>query len=90
MEILEAFASGYLDTARGFLTPIEIEMLPFGARLLTYMQTVRFLTDYLNGDTYYKIKYPEHNRVRTMAQLTMLRSLEAHADDMTNFIKSLR
>ncbi len=89
VEIFEAFAGGYLETTGAFLTPTEIEMLPFGARLLTYMQTVRFLTDYLRGDTYYKIKYPEHNRVRTMAQLAMLRSLEAHADDMTDFIKTV-
>ncbi len=54
------------------------------------MQTVRFLADYLNGDTYYKIKYPEHNRDRTLAQLAHLKSLEAHAAEMQNHIDSLR
>ena len=62
-------------------------MLPYGGRLLTYMQTVRFLTDYINGDTYYKIAYPEHNLVRTRAQFKHLQSLEEHADEMDGFMK---
>ncbi len=69
---------------------MEVELLPFGARLLTYMQTVRFLTDYLNGDTYYKISSPDHNRVRTLAQLAHLRSLEAHESEMKEYINSLK
>jgi Ser/Thr protein kinase RdoA (MazF antagonist) len=89
VEIYKAFAKGYLETARAFLTPMEIEMLPFGARLLTYMQTVRFLTDYLNGDTYYKIHSPEHNLERTLAQLTMLKSIESHDAELKNYIHSL-
>jgi Ser/Thr protein kinase RdoA (MazF antagonist) len=90
MEIFKAFARGYLETARAFLTDLEIELLPFGARLLTYMQTVRFLADYLNGDTYYKIKSPEHNRERTLAQFAHLKSLEAHSSEMNDYIKSLK
>ena len=89
VEIFKAFARGYLETAGEFLTPTEVELLPFGARLLTYMQTVRFLADYLNGDTYYKIKYPEHNRDRTLAQLAHLKSLEAHDAGMKAHIESL-
>ncbi len=90
MDIFKAFAKGYMETARGFLTDTEVELLPFGARLLTYMQTVRFLTDYLNGDTYYKISSPDHNRVRTLAQLAHLRSLEAHEGEMKEYINSLK
>jgi len=71
------------------LTDIEKELLPFGAKLLTYMQTVRFLTDYLNGDTYYKIKYPEHNYDRTMAQKRLLDSLDAHEEEMKEYIALL-
>ncbi len=90
MDIFKAFTKGYLETAGRFLTPTEVENLPLGAKLLTYMQTVRFLTDYLNGDTYYKIKSPEHNRERTMAQLAHLKSLEAHEAEMKEYIKSLK
>ena len=68
MEIFNAFSRGYLEGTKDFLLPIEKENLPYAALLFPYMQAVRFLTDYINGDTYYKIKYPEHNLVRTKAQ----------------------
>lgn len=71
MDIFEAYASGYLKTAT-FLTPLEKKLLPFGCLMMSYMQAVRFLTDYLNGDTYYKIQYPQHNLVRTKAQVRLL------------------
>ncbi|MDR1258445.1 MAG: aminoglycoside phosphotransferase family protein [Tannerellaceae bacterium] len=87
MEIFKAYARGYMETARSFLTPLEISLLPYGGRLLTYMQTVRFLTDYLNGDTYYKIHHPGHNLQRTKAQFKLLQSLEAHAGEMDDFMK---
>lgn len=90
MEIFKAFAQGYLQGASSFLTPVEIENLPFGAKLLTYMQTVRFFTDYINGDIYYKIKYPEHNWVRTIAQFTLLKSIEKHEGEMNRYIAQLR
>ena len=79
MEIFKAFTKGYLEGARSFLTPIEIENLPYAAALFPYMQCVRFLADYINGDTYYKIKYPEHNLVRTKAQFKLLQ--RAHSGD---------
>jgi Ser/Thr protein kinase RdoA (MazF antagonist) len=90
MEIFKAFAAGYLETASGFLTPLEIGMLPFGAKMLTYMQTVRFLTDYLNGDTDYKIKSTSHNLERTLAQFAHLQSLEKHEEEMKNYINSIK
>lgn len=87
MEIFKAYTRGYMETAKSFLTPLEIQMLPYGGRLLTYMQTVRFLTDYINGDTYYKIHSPKHNLQRTKAQFKLLQSLEAHAEEMDGFMK---
>lgn len=87
MEIFKAYTRGYMESAKGFLTPTEIELLPYGGRLLTYMQTVRFLTDYINGDTYYKIKSPNHNLIRTKAQFKLLQSLEEHAQEMDAFMK---
>lgn len=68
MEIYRAFLEGYLEGTQSFLTPIEKDHLPYAACLFPYMQTVRFFADYINGDTYYKIRYPEHNMVRTRAQ----------------------
>ena len=88
MDIFKAFAEGYLKSAKVFLTPLEIENLPYAAALFPYMQTVRFLADYINGDTYYKTQYPEHNLVRSKAQFKLLQSVEAHQAEMQAFIQS--
>ncbi|MDE6271169.1 MAG: aminoglycoside phosphotransferase family protein, partial [Muribaculaceae bacterium] len=88
MDIFKAFAEGYLKTAT-FLTPKEKEMLPYAAMLFPYMQAVRFLTDYLNGDTYYKIAYPDHNLVRARAQFKLLQSAEEKRNEMAQYIKEL-
>lgn len=86
MEIFKAYTRGYMEKAKAFLSPTEIRLLPYGGRLLTYMQTVRFLTDYINGDTYYKIHSPKHNLIRSKAQFKLLQSLEAHAEEMDRFM----
>jgi len=88
IEIFEAFTRGYLESAR-FLTDIEISHLPYATALFPYMQTVRFLGDYLNGDTYYKIAYPEHNLVRARAQMKLLQSVEECMPRMKEFIATL-
>ena len=88
MEIFKAFTKGYLESAKSFLLPIEIENLPYAAALFPYMQCVRFLADYINGDTYYKIQYPEHNLVRTKAQFKLLQSAEEQTAAMKDFIAS--
>ncbi|MBR6347066.1 MAG: aminoglycoside phosphotransferase family protein [Bacteroidales bacterium] len=74
MDIFEAFSKGYLESASSFLTSVERENLPFAALLFPYMQAVRFFADYINGDTYYKIKYPGHNLVRTRNQVALFKS----------------
>ena len=88
-DIFEAFATGYIKSASAFLTPLEKEMLPYGVLLFPYMQAVRFFADYLNGDTYYKIKYPEHNLVRTRNQLALFRSALENKDYMASFIAGI-
>ncbi|MGN0036121.1 MAG: phosphotransferase enzyme family protein [Bacteroidaceae bacterium] len=88
MSIFRAFTQGYLESARSFLTPVEIENLPYAATLFPYMQCVRFLADYINGDTYYKIQYPEHNLVRTRAQFKLWKSAEDCKGEMMQFIES--
>ena len=88
MDIFKAFTEGYLSSAKVFLTPLEIENLPYAAALFPYMQCVRFLTDYINGDTYYKIEYPDHNLVRTKNQFRLLQSVEENMPEMKKFIAS--
>lgn len=88
MDIFEAYTRGYMKKAT-FLSPIEKELLPFGCRLLSYMQAVRFYTDYLNGDTYYKIQYAEHNLIRTQAQLRLLEEQEKMAGAMERVVNGI-
>ena len=88
-EIFKAFTKGYLESAREFLTPLEIELLPYAAALFPFMQCVRFLADYINGDTYYKIKYPTHNLDRTRNQLALYRDVRRHDQMMKDFIHGL-
>ena len=85
-EIFEAFTRGYLESTRSFLTPVELENLPFAVALFPMMQAVRFLADYLNGDVYYKTTYPDHNLVRTRNQLRYFQCVKARQDDMVAFI----
>ncbi len=85
MPIFEAYTRGYLKKA-SFLTPIELENLAFGAKLLSYMQLVRFFGDYLNGDTYYKIQYEHHNWQRSLAQFRLLQSQEEQFEVMQKIV----
>lgn len=85
MDIFKAFTKGYIESAT-FLTDIEKENLPYAAALFPFMQAVRFLTDYINGDTYYKIKYPEHNLVRTLNQVALFKSVMSHQQEMLEYI----
>ena len=89
MEIFKSFAKGYIESARVFLTPLEIEMLPYAAQLFPYMQAVRFLADYINGDTYYQTKYTDHNLVRTKAQYKLYQEACNCEPAMKEFIAGL-
>lgn len=80
--MFRAYTEGYLSQRARELTQTEIDHLAFSARYITYEQVLRFLMDYLDGDTYYKIKYPTHNLVRTRAQYRLLQSIEQQYDAM--------
>ena len=88
-DIFEAFTRGYLESTASFLTSVEREHLPFAVTLFPMMQAVRFLTDYLNGDTYYKILYPEHNLVRSRNQLRYFEQVETRKGEMERFVKGM-
>lgn len=81
-EYYRAFAEGYLHESRKFLTQKEIDNLAFSCQYMVWEQSIRFLTDYLNGDTYYKIAYPEHNKVRTLAQVRYLDVMDENIECM--------
>jgi len=89
LDLYEAFASGFLDSTREILLDAEKDALLYAGLLFPYMQAVRFLIDYLDGDTYYKVKHPEHNLVRTRAQLKLTMDGEDKMDKLKAIIKKL-
>ncbi|MBD1429315.1 phosphotransferase enzyme family protein [Sphingobacterium litopenaei] len=86
--LFQAYTEGYLAEAAEFLTEEEIESLFYGVLLLPYMQAVRFLTDYIDGDLYYKIHYLDHNLVRTRAQIKLVQELEQHETVLKDILKN--
>ncbi len=89
MELFRAFTEGFVSATAGGLTPAEIRALPLGIAVITCELAMRFLTDYLNGDTYFKIAYPTHNLVRARAQMQLLRCVEAQMEEMNAFVEGL-
>lgn len=83
----EAFARGFLEACGMALTPKEIETLPWGAKLMTLECGVRFLTDYLEGDTYFRIHRPEHNLDRTRTQFALVADMEKKWTQMCDIVK---
>jgi thiamine kinase-like enzyme len=73
----QALFDGYLHEMKEVLSPQEEAILPFSGQYIIYMQAIRFLTDYLNNDVYYQVKYPEHNFNRAKNQLILLENLIA-------------
>ncbi len=89
IDLFEGFAKGFLGELKDTLNKDEIENLAFGAKLLTYEQSVRFLTDYIDGDTYYKTAHKEHNLQRTRAQIKLLKSMEEQYDTMQEIVRKI-
>lgn len=89
MPLFEALARGYLEAAGEFLTPAEREQLVFAGKLITLEQGVRFLADFLNGDTYYKTQRPKHNLDRCRTQFRLVESIGRHEALMNRFVGSL-
>ncbi len=85
LDMFEALARGYLSEAT-FLNAAEREDLVFSGRLITLEIGMRFLTDYLQGDTYFKIKRPNHNLDRCRGQFKMIESMEEQADSMEQIV----
>ena len=84
--LYKIYTEGYLSACGSSLTKKEIETLPEGAKLMTLECGVRFLTDYLEGDHYFRIKYPEHNLVRCRTQFKLVSDMENRWDKMKNLV----
>ena len=88
-DVIESFTKGYIEGTRHFLTDTERDMLPFAMQLFPYMQCVRFLADYINGDTYYKTTYAAHNLDRAHNQWRLFELTLAGEDRLQQFVKTL-
>jgi Ser/Thr protein kinase RdoA (MazF antagonist) len=88
LERFRAFTEGYLSQRKDTMTASELEWLAFSARYITFEQVLRFLMDYIDGDRYYRIAYPDHNLVRTRAQYKLLQSMESKYDQMLEIIRN--
>ncbi len=89
MDLFRLFTDGFVSEISGTITEAEIRNLPLGVLVITCELAMRFLTDYLNGDEYFKVKYPEHNLVRAHAQMKLLEEFEAHYDEMQAYVDDL-
>jgi hypothetical protein len=85
----EAFARGFLEVTRSMLNQTEKDYLALSARVMTYMQVLRFLADYLNGDVYYRVHHPGHNLQRARAQIKLLLSMEEQYGEMKRIMEGM-
>ena len=86
LDLTKSYLKGYLEEMANYLTQEEINYLGLSIKILTYELALRFLTDYLNGDTYFKIKYENHNRDRFMNQYILLNDIETKLEEINDFI----
>lgn len=89
-EAFEVFTKGYFEEMLPKMTEAEIEYLPLSAKLLTFECGMRFLTDYLNGDTYFKIHRPNHNLDRARSQFKLVRDIAAQEEDLKKLVKEIQ
>ena len=87
MELFEIYVKGFLEGCAGRLTPREVELLPMGAKVMTFECGMRFLTDYLEGDHYFKIHREEHNLDRCRTQFKLVEDMERKWDMMQQIVK---
>lgn len=89
IEYFEALACGYLEGTAGFLTGAELDLLPASGKLMTLEVGIRFLTDFLEGDVYFKTHRDGHNLDRCRTQFKLVTSIEEQMDDMKRQLDSL-
>ncbi len=90
MPMFEALARSYLEATRDFLTPAERKYLAFAGRLITYIIGIRFLTDYLRGDVYFRVHRPAHNLDRCRTQFKLVQSIMEQEPAMQRFVDQWR
>ncbi len=87
LEYFESYTKGFLSELGSKITKAELDLLPLSALILTFECGIRFLTDYLNGDTYFKIHYPTQNLVRAKNHLKLCQDIYSKLDQMADIVK---
>ncbi|MBU9737784.1 phosphotransferase enzyme family protein [Diplocloster agilis] len=87
LNLFELYTKGFIEGCKGSLTPKELEMLPMGAKMMTYECGMRFLTDYLQGDVYFKIHREQHNLDRARTQFKLVADMEEKMDRMAGIVR---
>jgi hypothetical protein len=87
LDLFRAYSKGYLETAGQFLNEQERSLLAFSAKFMTYIIGLRFLTDHIDGDHYYRIHFPGHNLQRARAQFRLLESMEEKFEEMEDIVR---
>ena len=87
LELYEIYVKGFTEGCAGRLTEKELEMLPMGAKMMTYECGIRFLADYLEGDVYFKVHRPGHNLDRCRTQFALIADMERKWDKMHEIVK---
>lgn len=90
LDYFKAYAEGFLSEAGGSFNQCEIDNLAFSAKLMTFECGMRFLTDYINGDTYFRTAYPEHNLVRARCQFALVADMERKMEEMEKIISDIK
>jgi hypothetical protein len=89
LSLFEAYSTGYLSVAGQFLTAQERGMMVYAARFMTFIIGLRFLTDHLDGDQYFHIRFPGHNLQRARAQFRLLEDMENQSEEMETIIRTI-
>ena len=85
VEFYKAYVKGFLEKTQKSLSALEIKYLPLGAKTMIFIMALRFLTDFLNDDIYYKTEYPDHNFDRSKNQFKLIESMSEHFKELENY-----
>lgn len=89
LDLFKAYTRGFLEGSKSILTQAELENLAWGARVITLEQGIRFLTDYINGDTYYPVTHETHNLERAKVQMKLVQEMEEQWDEMVSAVNEI-
>ena len=89
LKLFEGFTYGFVSQLKNAITKTEAELLAFSSKLLTYELVIRFLDDYLAGDTYFKTDYLDHNLVRARNQMKICQDIDLKMAEMNKIVKDI-